>query len=91
MPILREIVEEHGVLETLYAERSIYPRLEEAFDALKWRLSRTPEFGYLVDEKYWVYRQEGNLDLKIPALLVLYTFDNVQVIILFLQICVPTV
>jgi len=71
MPILREIVEEHVVYQTIDAERVIYPRLEEAYDALKWRLSRTPEFGYLVDEKHWVYRQEGNGDLKIPALLVL--------------------
>jgi hypothetical protein len=64
--------------------------MEEAFEALKWWLARVPESGEIVDDYYWLYKQRGNRELKIPTLVVLYTFDEDQVILFSLLVRLPT-
>lgn len=72
---MRTVIEEQSVSAVIEAEVAIYPRLYEAFDALTWYLSRKPEAGQLVDDYYWLYKQAGDRECHIPALVVLYTFD----------------
>jgi hypothetical protein len=72
-------------------ESSIYRRMEEAFEALKWWLARVPESGSIVDDYFWVYKQKGNRELNIPALVVLYTFDSDEVHLFSLLVKLPTV
>src|SRR5258708_5510362 len=82
----RTIVTEHRVTEIIDAESAIHPRLAEAFDGLEWRLSRTPEAGYRLDDRHYIYRQDGDPKMKYPGLLVLYTFTLDQVHILAVQV-----
>lgn len=87
---IRTVVEERSVTEKVYAEGSFYPRLEEAYDALTWYLARRAEEGELVDDYYWIYKQKGNRELKIPALVALYTIDHDSVTIHSLLLKLPT-
>jgi hypothetical protein len=87
-PRYREVVEQTVVTATIIAEASIYPRLDEAFNALTWRLARDAESGYLLDEKHWVYKQQGSKKHKVPGLIALYIIDNFQVTILSIEVCV---
>lgn len=87
--MLRTVVEAITVSDKIDAEISIYPRLEEAFDALKWTLGRNAEDGELIDDYHWLYKQSGNRDLKLPALVALYTFD-VEVELISILVRIPT-
>ena len=73
---------------TIDAERSIHPRLDDAYAALTWKLARDAECGYLLDEKHWIYKQQGSKRHKVPGLIALYIVDNFQVTIQFIQVCV---
>lgn len=64
---MRTVIEEEAVSFVIDAEQSIYPRLEEAFDALKWWLCRKPETGELLDDINWVYKQRGDRRAEIPV------------------------
>ena len=75
----------------VYMESQIYPRMDEAFEALKWWLARSPETGIIVDDYFWLYKQRGNRELNIPALVVLYTFDANEVEIFSLLVRLPTI
>jgi hypothetical protein len=69
-----------AVTQILEAERSLYPRLIDACEALTWRLARRPDSdAYLIDEKHWVYKQVGSKK----------HIDNFQVTILHIQVVVP--
>jgi hypothetical protein len=76
------------VTSVLIAERQIHPRLDDAYEALTWKLSRDAECGYLLDEKHWIYKQQGSKKHKVPGLIALYIIDNFQVTMLSLQVCV---
>ena len=58
-------------------------------DTLKWWLARVPESGSLIDDYFWVYKQRGNRELNIPALVVLYTFNADEVEIFSLLVRLP--
>jgi hypothetical protein len=89
MARMRTVVEDFSVTDKVYAESDIYPRLEEAFDALKWWLSHSPESGELIDDINWMYKQRGNAKLNIPALVVIYTFDRDTVQLFHLLVRLP--
>lgn len=76
---IRTIVENLSVSEVIDAEQEIYPRLDEAYDALKWWLSRAPESGEIIDDVNWLYMQNGDERVNIPALIVVYTFNAYEV------------
>jgi len=87
---MRTVVEAPAVSAKIDAELGLYHRLEEAFDALKWWLAHNPDTGQLIDDYHWIYKQRGNHDLKIPALVALYTFSANEVEILSILVRVPT-
>ena len=86
--LYRTVVENYEVTQKIEAERSLYPRLREAFEALTWRLARNAEGGYLLDHKHWVYKQAGSPKYNVPGLIALYIVDNHQVTILSIQVVV---
>jgi hypothetical protein len=88
---VRTVIEDVSVSEIIDQEQAIYPRLRDAFEALKWSLSHRPEDGELLDDLHWLYKQSGDREHKIPALVVIYIFDDWQVQIKFVLVRVPSV
>jgi hypothetical protein len=87
---MRTVVEAVHVSEKIDAEMALYPRLEDAWDALKWWLAHFPDIGELIDDYHWLYKQSGNLESNIPALVAIYTFTASEVEIIALLIRLPT-
>jgi len=87
---MRTVFEDANVSEVIDREQATYPRLEEAFDALKWSLSHVPEAGKIIDDLYWLHRQVGDRYQNIPALVAIYTFDDQSVWIKFILVRIPT-
>ena len=87
---MRTVIESDIVSTVVDKEQAIYPRLEDAFDALKWWLAHVPESGELIDDLNWLYKQLGNRKANIPALVVIYTFDHQYVELKFILIQIPS-
>jgi hypothetical protein len=88
---MRTVIESEIVSDTIDKEQAKYPRLLEAFDALKWWLAHKPDEGQLVDDINWIYRQLGNQEQTIPSLVAVYTFDHQEVFIKFILVRIPSV
>jgi hypothetical protein len=88
---IRTVVENVSVSEVIDAEQAIYPRLDEAYDALKWWLARVPESGEIIDDVNWLYMQDGDQRVNIPALVVVYTFSSREVLLKHILIRIPSV
>ncbi len=86
---IRTVVENLSVTEVIDAEQEIYPRLGDAFEALKWWLARNPESGELTDEANWLYMQHGDRGVHIPTLVVLYTFNATSVVLKHILVQIP--
>ena len=86
---IRTVVENCSVTDVIDAEQAIYPRLGEAFDALKWWLARVPESGEIIDDVNWLYMQDGDARVNIPALVVVYTFNSWEVVLMHILVRVP--
>lgn len=87
---IRTIIENLSVSEVIDAEQAIYPRLEDAFDALKWWLARVPESGEIIDDVNWLYMQDGDKSIEIPALIVVYTFNSSHVELKHMLVRIPS-
>jgi hypothetical protein len=87
---MRTVVEDSFVSTVIDQVQALYPRLDDAFEALKWWLSHRPESGEIIDDENWLYKQSGNKDKDIPALVVVYTFNSWQVILKFVLVRVPS-
>ena len=87
---IRTIIESPSVSFKVDAEIAIYPRLEQAFESVKWWLAHSPESGELLDDFHWLYKQKGNRDLNIPALVVVYTFSADEVELIAILVRLPT-
>jgi len=87
---IRTVIENFSVSEVLDAEQTVYPRLEEAFDALKWWLAREPDSGEIIDDVNWLYMQDGDKEVGIPALVVVYTFNASHVELKHMLIRIPS-
>lgn len=87
---MRTVIESLEVSEIVDAQREIYPRLDDAFDALRWWLSHDPESGEIIDDINLLYKQKGDPDQNIPALVVIYTFNDWQVLLMHILIQIPT-
>ena len=85
---LRTICEDKSVSQTIDEAIKLSPRIEEAFDGLKWRLAREPENGVKLQgtnpEKYLF--KITPLIKNIPSITVLYEFNNHTVTILSIRI-----
>jgi hypothetical protein len=88
---IRTVVENWSVTAVIDAEQAIYPRLEEAFDALKWWLARVPESGEIIDDLNWLYMQDGDQRVNIPALIIVYTFNAREVLLKHILIRIPSI
>jgi hypothetical protein len=82
---LRTVVPENSVTDLIDAECANYPRLEEAWEGLKWLLSRSADRTGLSsrgDDTLRLYVQSDDPLADVPALWVLYrvTDDEVQII-----------
>ena len=84
--MMRTVIEEQSVSEAVDGARGSFPRLDEVFEGLKWYLSRVPETGEALDDVNWLYRQDGDAEDNIPAILTIYTFDAHYVILKFISI-----
>ncbi len=87
---MRTVIESNIVSEIIDKEQAIYPRLRDAFEALKWRLAHAPDDGELLDEMHWIFKQDGNHEFKIPTVVVIYTFDVNTVSLMFVLVKVPS-
>ena len=58
---MRTVIEAQIVSNVIDSEQEIYPRLEDAFDALKWWLAHVPESGEIIDDLHWLYKQNSYL------------------------------
>lgn len=88
---MRTVIEEEEVSWVIDREQSIYPRLSDAFEALKWWLAHEPDSGELLDDIHWLYKQEGDKDKKIPSLVVVYKFDHQSVTLKHILVRIPPV
>ena len=89
MPGLRTVVEGLRVSSKIDAEGSRYPRLEEAYDALKWWLAHEPNSGDAITDYWWACEQKGDSRANIPTLGALYSFDEDEVYIASILIRLP--
>lgn len=88
---MRTVIEEEEVSWVIDREQSIYPRLQDAFEALKWWLAHKPETGELLDDINWLFKQDGDKEQKIPTLVVIYTFDHNCVTLKYILVRIPPV
>lgn len=73
------IIEENGVTETLLAEVQKDQRVDDVFEALKWRIAREPTVGVLVQETGIDYRLvyfRPSKGAKNPYVLARYLVDE---------------
>lgn len=78
--LLRTIIESDTTQKTIDKLITQHPRLEDVYEALKWRLSRRPESGTLVKNSYWVIKSSNDFEIDdIPMLKILYSFDDKEV------------
>jgi len=84
--LIRTVVENTSVSDVIDDGQSAYPRLENAIDALKWWLARVPESGEIIDDVNWLYVQDGDRDVNIPSVVVVYTFDSREVVLKHIQL-----
>jgi hypothetical protein len=88
---MRTVIEAQIVSDIIDSEQTNYPRLGDAFEALKWWLAHVPESGEIIDDFHWLYKQKGDQRKNVPALVVIYTFDDDNVEIEFILVRVPPV
>ena len=88
---MRTVIESETVSDVIDAHQQLYPRLSDAFEALKWWLSHKPESGEIIDDIHWLYKQKGDRRQNIPALAAVYIFDDDSVDIEFILVRVSPV
>jgi hypothetical protein len=88
---MRTVIEDECVSTVIDLEQAIYPRLGDAFEALKWWLARRPDSGVLLDDINWICRQHGDRGQNVPSLVAIYTFDHRNVVIKFVLVRLPSV
>ena len=88
---MRTVIEETIVSEIIDREGATYPRLDHAFDGLKWWLSHAPESGEAIDDLNWLFKQDGDLAMNLPDLVVVYTFDARCVTLKFVLVRLPLI
>ena len=87
---MRTVIEELRVSIKIDAECATYPRLEEAYDALKWWLAHEPSSGEPITDVWWVCEQKGEREINIPTLGALYSFTEDEVYIASILIRLPS-
>jgi len=88
---MRTLIERPSVSETIEISAAQYPRLIQAYEALRWLLSRQPEAGELLDAHHWIFKQPGVSEIKIPAITAIYRFDHTTVEIMAVFVSMPPI
>jgi hypothetical protein len=71
-------------LEGVEEITKLNPRIDEAYAALEWHLTRDPSAGLPIpvsNTSFFLYKQSPNIPLTIPEIAVIYTVDLDEVII----------
>ena len=78
---IRQITESDAVQKIRDKAYTGYTRSEDAWDGITWLVARKPEVGTLILGKPELrfHKQLGYVHTKLPAISILYTYDNVQV------------
>jgi hypothetical protein len=88
---MRTLIERPSVSETIEINAAQYPRLIQAYEGLRWLLSRQPESGELLDAHHWIIKQPGVSEIKVPAITAIYRFDHTTVEIIAVLVSMPPV
>ena len=89
---MRTLIEWPSVSETIESKAAQYPRLIQAYEGLRWWLSRHPERGELMaDTRHWIFKQQGDGRIKVPEITAIYTFDHTTVEIIAVLVTMPPV
>jgi hypothetical protein len=87
MAVMRTVIEDNAVAIIIDKAIQSYPRLQESYDGLKWRLSREPESGIVLPgniNKY-LFKTAPQV-LSLPTITVLYDFNDSAITINDLKI-----
>jgi Protein of unknown function (DUF4065) len=71
-------------LEKLEELVKLNPRIDEAYAALEWHLTRDPSAGLPIpvsNTSFFIYKQSNNRPLTIPGITVIYTIDLDELVI----------
>ena len=86
----RTIVEESQVSDCIYSGLIKYPRLEDIWDAWKWRLSRDPETDSVtVDEvsnTMLIKSDQRHSSYGVPTITIMYKYTDDEINILYIKI-----
>ena len=86
MPVARTIIENDNVASKIDEAKEQYPRSEDVWEGLKWRLALKPEQGEDNSEGFYLMKSTDLFVPAIPILTVLYTFNREQVEVLDIRI-----
>lgn len=91
---LRTIIEEVSVQALIDKAAGKYPRIGEIFRGLTWRMSREPESGHVVpryNPSVSLIKIDPDINLQLPGITALYTYNDDEVNILAVRIVEPPV
>jgi len=76
--VLRQVVEDNEVVDTIDVGCRASHRLRDAWDALIWLLARKPEIGQRLGlgDRICIHKQAGSIIPMIPEITVLYEYDD---------------
>ncbi len=78
----RTVVEEKSVTDFIEKHQEEHRRLEDVYEAIKWRIARSPGDGFEIagtDKR--LLKTVDRPTIGIPAVVVMYSFDEETVII----------
>jgi hypothetical protein len=76
---MREVVYENSVTKQIDAAVTKYPRIRDAVAGLEWRLGHRPQEAVRRANVYYIYRQRGFKNLRIPDITVVYRYEGEKV------------
>lgn len=91
---MRTIVEEQIAQTKIDSAKNKYKRLEDIYNGLSWRLAREPESGVLIGNKnpdIYLIKIDPVVDMQLPGILALYSYDDNQVNVLDVRIDPPSI
>lgn len=93
MSLMRDVREEQIVSMNIDEARKDWSRVDDAYEALKWRVSRLPSSGTRShDDKFVLATASDRFQTDgLPRIVILYTFDDDAVTIENIKIESPSV
>jgi len=76
----RTVVEEQGVSDKIQNAIPKYPRIEDAFEAVKWVVARSPERGHKINGFHLIKSSPWDIE-GYAIITAAYTYDDDNVII----------